>query len=140
MKKEVLIKINGIQKVEEETDNIELLTTGTYYKKGENYYITYTESETTGFNGAKTTLKLEDGNRVTMLRSKPHKSHLIIERGRRHQCLYGSLYGDMMIGVSGGDITSTLDENGGNLSFCYSLDINTVLASENEVKISIRSV
>lgn len=140
MKKEVLIKINGMQKLEEETDNIELLTTGTLYKKGESYYITYAESEATGFDGAKTTLKVEAGNRVTMLRSSPFKSQLIIEKDRRHQCVYGSLYGDMMIGVSGGNITSTLTEDGGNLSFCYSLDINTVLASENEVKISIRSV
>lgn len=141
MKKEVLINIVGTQTVDGESDKVELFTTGNYYKKGTSYYICYTESETTGYSGAKTTLKVEgDLQKVTMLRSSPYKSHMVIERGRRHQCSYASDVADIIIGVSGGEILSDLGENGGELLFNYSLDIDSALASENQVKINVRSV
>ena len=58
-----------------------------------------------------------------------------MEKGRRHQCVYDTGYGEMMIGVLGNQISSTLTDKGGNIQFKYSLDINTSLASENEVYI-----
>ncbi len=72
-----------------------------------------------------------------MLRSGAARSQLIIERGVRHQCLYGTGAGDLMIGVSGDEIVSRLTEDGGELEFKYSLYINTSLTSENEVYISV---
>lgn len=44
----------------------------------------------------------------------------------------------MLIGVSGDRIVSRLTDQGGDLEFKYSLDINTSLASENEVFIKIK--
>ena len=137
MKKDVLISIRGVQRVEGQEETIELMTVGNLYKKKDFYYLSYDETEATGFEGARTTLKLEN-DRVTMLRSGPYRSQLIVERGRRHQCYYGTEHGEMLIGVSGGSISSTLGDNGGNLRFNYSLDINTSLASENEVYIDVR--
>ena len=43
-----------------------------------------------------------------------------------------------MIGVSGDRIVSDLTDSGGNLEFAYSLDVNTLLASENAVYINVR--
>ena len=44
----------------------------------------------------------------------------------------------MTIGVSGDRVFSDLDDYGGKLQFSYSLDVNTSLASENEVFINVR--
>ena len=44
----------------------------------------------------------------------------------------------MTIGVSGDRIVSHLDDNGGRLEFASSLDVNTLLASENAVYINVR--
>lgn len=139
MKKDVLISIKGVYSAEnEQADVIELFTTGKYYKKDGHYYISYEESEATGFEGSHTTLKVENEDTVTMERSGTAMTQLIIQRGVRHQCRYDIGYGDMTIGVSGGSIRSSLTDSGGNLEFKYSLDINSLLASENEMYINIQ--
>ena len=138
MKKEVLISIKGVYLDENnDRDVVELFTTGQYYKKDGNYYISYEESEATGFEGSRTTLKVEREDMVTLERTGEALAQLIVQKGVRHQCRYDAGYGDMTIGVSGGMIRSTLDDSGGSLEFKYSLDIDTLFASENEMYILI---
>ena len=139
MKKDVTINIRGTYSYEnEESDVIELFTTGEYYRKGDNYYISYLESEATGFEGARTTLKVEEQSSVTLSRTGKEMTQLIVQNGVRHQCNYDIGFGNMMIGVSGQSIRSTLSDSGGRLEFKYSLDINSLLASENEMLIVVR--
>lgn len=138
MKKDVLINIKGIYKNEEDSDVIELFTTGHYYKKNGHYYISYEESEATGFEGSRTTLKVEQEDRVTLQRTGTARTQLIVERGVRHQCHYNVGSGDLMIGVVGNRIKSSLNDSGGNLEFKYSMDINSLLTSENEMYINVK--
>ena len=46
-------------------------------------------------------------------------------------------FGSMIIGVSCDHLQSTLSSEGGNISFGYSLDLNTALTSENHVLVSV---
>ena len=138
MKKDVLINIRSIHSSEDDHDVIELFTTGQYYKRGESYYISYEESEATGFEGSTTTLKVEPEKMVTMSRSGAMNSQLIVERGVRHQCHYDVGHGELLVGVLGSRIKSSLTEIGGGLEIKYSLDINSMYASENEMYIHIK--
>ena len=139
MRKDVLINIKGTVMPEGAApDVIELLTAGRYYSRDGKYYIVYQESEATGFKGATTTLKVEGEDSVTMTRSGPSRTRLILERGRRHLCHYETEEGDILLGVSGCRIHSQLDDLGGELRFDYSLDVNSSLVSRNEVTISVR--
>lgn len=138
MKKDVIIQITGVQTVDGEKDSIELYTVGRFYRRDGNYYITYQESEATGFEGTRTTVKVERDHKVTMLRSGAASSQLIIEKGKRHQCCYGTGYGEMLIGISGEQIVSRLSDEGGDLQFRYAIDVNSALASENEVFINVK--
>ena len=138
MKKDVNINIRGTYTYEnEENDVIEMFTTGKYYSTDGCYFISYLESEATGFDGARTTLKVDAPSTVTMNRTGKESTQLIIQNGVRHQCNYDIGAGSMMIGVSGQSIRSTLGDSGGRLEFKYSLDINSILASENEMLIVI---
>lgn len=137
-KKDVLINIKGVYSSDDDRDVVEIFTTGKYYKKDGNYYISYEETEATGYEGSHTTLKVEQEARVTLERSGSTKSQLIVERGVRHQCQYDIGIGDLMIGVIGNKIKSSLTDSGGNLEFKYSLDVNTQFASENEMFIHIK--
>lgn len=137
MKQDVLITIKGTQQMDQENEVVELLTTGRFYRKNGSYYIIYDESEATGFQGARTTLKIEEGC-VTMMRSGNSHSQLIIERGVRHQCNYDTGYGNLTIGVSGEKVFSDLSDEGGEVEFRYSLDLNAALTSENTVNIQVR--
>lgn len=140
MKKDVLISIRGIQKVDAEQDTTELFTRGNYYRKNDHYYITYEESEATGFQGSRTTLKVEGERRVTLIRSGQVRSHLVVESGERNIGMYGTEAGDMVIGINTHQIRSGLTDSGGDLYFSYSLDINSSLISENEIFVSVREV
>ena len=74
---------------------------------------------------------------MTLTRSGSVNTQLIIEKGKRHQCSYDLGFGSMIIGVSCDRIQSTLSEDGGEISFGYSLDLNTALTSENQVMIAV---
>lgn len=139
MKKDVLIEIKGSYFYDNaEPDVIELFTTGTYSKTGNNYVISYDESSATGFEGSTTTLEINDDT-ITMSRvGEEANAQLIIQDGVRHQCWYDAGYGDMTIGVNGHMLKHTLGKNGGDLHFKYSLDVNSMLASENEMTIKIK--
>ncbi|MEG0540707.1 MAG: DUF1934 domain-containing protein [Angelakisella sp.] len=138
MKKDVLIKIKGTQVADGDKDVVELLTTGSFCRRNKSYYIIYDESEATGFQGAKTILRYEPAEcRVTMSRTGSTNSRLVIEQGRRHQCSYDTGYGSLMVGVLGSSLKSDLSDEGGSISFKYSLDINTALTSENTVDILV---
>lgn len=138
MKKDVLISIKGVYSNEDDQDVVELFTTGKFYKRNGDYYISYEETEATGFEGSRTTLRIEQENRVTLRRTGSSNSQLIVERGVRHQCHYDMGFGEMMIGVHGSRIKSSLNDSGGNVELKYSLDINSLLASENEMYIFVR--
>lgn len=139
MKKEVLIKIKGVQIADGEQDVTELFTQGFMQEKNNAFYITYEETETTGFEGCTTTLKV-DNDKVVLMRNGPMKSHLIIENGKRNLGHYGTSEGDLMIGVNTKNIENALTKNGGDIYFSYTLDINSSLISENEVFVNISEV
>ena len=46
-------------------------------------------------------------------------------------------FGSMIIGVSCDRLQSSLSDEGGDIYFGYSLDLNTALTSENQVMVSV---
>jgi uncharacterized beta-barrel protein YwiB (DUF1934 family) len=138
-KKSVLINIRGIQTADDgQRDTTELFTQGFFYHKNNSYYLSYEESEATGFEGSRTTLKIEGNDRISLIRHGNTRSNLIIERGGRNVGYYSTMQGELMIGVSAAEIDIHLNENGGNLYFKYSLDINTTHVSDNEVYVDVQ--
>lgn len=117
-----------------------MVTTGRFYRKNQMYYISYEETEATGYEGCRTTLKVGPKDKVTMTRFGTSRSQLIVENGIRHQCQYDTGYGAMTIGVMGNHFDSDLSDRGGNLSFGYTLDIEATVASENTVTITLKEI
>jgi uncharacterized beta-barrel protein YwiB (DUF1934 family) len=138
MQKDVLISIKGtVLSNGGAPDIIELITSGRYYKKKGSYYISYKESEATGLSGVTTTLKIDGENTVTLIRNGNQRSQLILEKGQRHLCQYDTGFGQLMVGVSGCKIKSCLDDFGGELTFNYTLDVNSNTVSQNEVYVTV---
>ena len=127
---------------EEDRDHIELMTRGSLVKKGESFYITYKETQTIGFEGCTTTIKIaEDGSRVALLRFGRANSQLLIERERRNLCHYETGYGSMTLGVTADEIECGLTEKGGTAKFGYLLDANSAeLVSRNRLEVTVTHV
>lgn len=122
-------------------DVMELITQGTFkpIKLGNanGWEISYEDSEATGFAGSTTTVSCIGDTLASMTRSGSADAHLVIEKDRRHHCHYGTEYGDMLLGVSASRIINRLTEDGGELYFKYTIDVNSALISENEVYLEI---
>ncbi|MEG1028133.1 MAG: DUF1934 domain-containing protein, partial [Oscillospiraceae bacterium] len=84
--------------------------------------------------------KIEKNNRLTLIRAGEIRSHLIIELGQRNVGHYGVPGGDVMVGVYTKDYLNTLNDDGGDLYFKYSMDINSSLISDNEVFINVHQL
>ena len=139
MKKDVMIFIKGTQEVDGEKDTIEFMTRGRYYKRRDVLYLAYDEMDEEDTEPTmKTLLKIEGDSRVTMTRSGKRNQQLIIEKGERHQCHYDNGYADWIMGIQGYGIENGLEDNGGILNFKYSMDINAMFSSENEVNIVVK--
>lgn len=137
-KEKYMISIIGEQTVDGETDRVEVLTAGQFIKKRDHFYIGYKEyDEENPQDWSDNLIKVED-NVVTIRRKGQYGSHLMLERGRRHQCIYSTVAGDMSIGVFTKTLENRLHEKGGTLEVSYTLDFNTDLVSENRFTIKIK--
>lgn len=122
----------------EEDDRIEIMTYGNLVKKGGFYYITYKETQTIGFEGCSTTIKIAaDGSRVVLLRFGPANTQLLIERDRRNICYYETEVGSLTLGVTGDGIECDLTEKGGTASFSYLLDADDPISIINRTTLEI---
>lgn len=138
MKEDYLIKIRGEQESDGEKNAVELMTRGSFVCRGGSFYISYKETEATGYEGCTTTVKLDRAGTVSMLRFGPTPSQLVIEKGQRHICHYDTGHGAITMGIAADEISANLSERGGSLQFSYNLDINSNLFSKNTVNITVR--
>ena len=138
MNEDYLIHIEGIMEQEDDTDTVQLVTRGSFVRKNGSYFISYHETEATGFEGNITTVKVDEKGTVSMLRFGNAPSQLVIERGRRHICHYESGHGSLSLGVAADEIDNKLTERGGKLTFSYTLDSGQFQISRNQVKITVQ--
>ena len=140
LSEDYVIKIEGKQNADEDENTVSLSTRGRFYHKNGNYYIVYKETEVTGYEGSTTTVKVEGEQKVSMLRHGEYASTMVVEKGKRHSSQYETGEGSLMLGVSAIAIKNKLTPRGGEISFSYDLDINSVDVSTNHIKITVREV
>lgn len=136
-KERYMISILGEQKLDGETDKIEVLTAGNYMKRKDRYYIGYKEYDEDNPETLYDNLIKVEGDIVTINRKGPMRSQLMLQKGRRHQCIYRTIAGDLNIGVFTKTLRNDLGEKGGSLEVSYTLDFNTDLVSENRFLIKV---
>ena len=137
MNKNVIISVKGNQHYSTTEDSIELVTEGKYYKKGNNYFVTYKETEITGMEGTTTTLKIGDG-KVTLMRFGENNSQLVFEEGEKHLCYYETPHGSFTVGVFSNQVNINVNDTGGELQVDYLLEIDQMRAGKNDFYIQIR--
>lgn len=144
--KKVSITLKTISAAGGLPDIIELVTDGYLQPVDSNgskgYMITYDDTEATGYAGTKTMVSCFGDNVARMERIGSPDSgimaDLMIERGKKHHCFYGTEFGDMMIGIYTHKIINRMTNDGGELYFKYTLDVNSTLLAENEVYMDVK--
>lgn len=134
-----LITIIGHQKYDDDKDQVEMKTVGTFEHDDDNYIIRYNEELENSTAPLRAKLNIaKDESKVEMIKSGAYSSCLIIEKSKRHLCNYGTEYGDMLMGIFGREIKTEFNETEGTFKFSYDIDINGAISSQNDVIIKFR--
>ena len=131
--------INIISKAttEEDCDQTEFFTVADFTADEKGFVISYDENAEIGYESCHVTIAVA-GESVTIERSAPAPSLMTVEKGRKHHCLYGTPFGDFMMGINAFDVKNNLSPNGGSLYLKYSIDINSDFVSENELNLTVK--
>jgi uncharacterized beta-barrel protein YwiB (DUF1934 family) len=141
MNKNVIISVKGNQAMDREESNImELVTEGKYYKKGNSYYVTYKESDLTGMEGTTTTLKICEDGKVTLMRFGTVNSQFVFEQGQRHISHYDTAFGNFTVGILANTVDVNVNDQGGEIAVDYQLDVDDKNPGYNDFHLLIREV
>ena len=133
-----MITVIGKQTVDGESDKIEVLTAGDMTIEDGRITITYPEyTDEIPARQTDTAVTLDSGV-LSIDRRGEMSSHLILEQGVRHECLYSTPLGQMFIGIFTDSIKAELSEHGGEIRAAYQLDFNRTVVSYNEFFISVK--
>ncbi len=141
MKEQWIMTLKSIQYDENEASESTLDTEIEYYKTPEGErIIAYEESEATGMEGSDMQLRIAKDGRVSIVRTGGYQTHLVVQKGKKHFCHYETPFGFFAVGVSAKWIRNELTDEGGKLAMRYTVDANTTLLSDNEIRIDVRKM
>lgn len=132
------ITIIGRQTIDRETDEIKVDTLGDYVEKNGIKYISYMEYDNDApYAGRHKILKIEPEGVVTML-TPGTPTRLVLEKGKRHKCMYDTGAGLLSLGVFTQTLKQDLSPEGGEIRIRYTLDIDAHLSSHNEILVRLK--
>lgn len=140
MTKEVLLTLQGLQfdQREEDSDKIETVTVGDYFKKNDRHYVVY-EEITEGFEQpTKNRLKFSD-HMVELTRNGLVNVHMVFQENKKNMSNYNTPFGQILVGIDTKRISIDEKEDNIVVDVDYALDINYEFLSDCHIKIDIRS-
>ncbi len=141
MDNNALITLIGKHTVDGEEDCFELTTQGKYTKQNGKYLVSYEGSEITGYNNTTTTLKIKD-DYVSMIRFGKNmgSSQMIFEEKKQYTGIYRTPLGNMSVDVFTNEMSVDMDDEGGEVSLDYYVQLNSCEPVRNNLTVKIRKV
>lgn len=140
MTKDVIVTISGLQFAQEtETEPVEIVTAGSYYKKNGKHYIIYDEVME-GFEGStKNIIKLtEDSLDVT--KKGVTNVHMVFEENKKNITYYNTPFGNLFIGIDAEKIqVEESEENIKRKRGIRSLEANYEHLADCRIQMNIKS-
>ena len=140
--KDITLKIVGKQIYKDvEEEQIEFVTEGKLYEKGDSLYLIYEESEFSGMPGCKTSLKVTgDSLRMKRLGTYDRSGNTAIqfEKGKRYRGLYDTPYGAVEMEVLTNYFKKNLDSEGkGTIDIDYNISLKGLAESRSTLNIEV---
>lgn len=135
MDENVVIKISGLQIVENTGDNVEVIAKGKHYLKKDKHYLLYEEYEND--ENTKTSNMIKFNNDIVEITRKGQvDGKLIFQENQKKQSLYSTPMGDLLIEVLTKEIEISDDDDDVNLKIKYQIHVDGNKVSDNEIDIS----
>ncbi len=138
MKENAFISIRTAQEIDGEQETIALDTRGRYAVRNNKIYITYKESEMTGYEDTTTTIKVSDDN-VSVSRTGRYVSKMDYINGEKSLCLVNTPYGQVGAAVTTKNIKFDFGTDGGVLNMDYLLDADNQNFIKNNMTVTVRA-
>lgn len=119
MSKKAIISICSTQDIGEK-EKIEVVTVGEFSINGDEFIATYDETEISGMEGTKTTLKIK-GDKVVLHREGTTSTKMEFQKNNTQVALYNTPYGMLELKTSTKELDLDVNEKGGNISIKYHL-------------------
>lgn len=119
MSKKAIISICSTQDIGEK-EKIEVVTVGEFSINGDEFIATYDETEISGMEGTKTTLKIK-GDKVVLHREGTTSTKMEFQKDNTQIALYNTPYGMLELKTSTKELDLDVNEKGGNISIKYHL-------------------
>ena len=135
MDENVVIKISGLQIVENTGDNVEVIAKGKHYLKKDKHYLLYEEYEND--ENTKTSNMIKFNNDIVEITRKGQvDGKQIFQENQKKQSLYSTPMGDLLIEVLTKEIEVSDDDDDVNLKIKYQIHVDGNKVSDNEIDIS----
>ena len=119
MSKKAIISICSTQDIGEK-EKIEVVTVGEFSINGDEFIATYDETEISGMEGTKTTLKIK-GDKVVLHIEGTTSTKMEFQKDNTQVALYNTPYGMLELKTSTKELDLDVNEKGGNISIKYHL-------------------
>ncbi|MEW4411001.1 DUF1934 domain-containing protein [Clostridium sp. AN503] len=138
MTRDVLIRISGLQAMDGENDNVEVITTGDYFLKNGRHYVIYDEVME-GFEGNIRNMLKISPDKLDVRKNGAANAHMVFEQDRKNLTRYVTPMGEMIVEVSTNRILLDEQEDSLKVSVDYSLDINYSHVSDCNITVDVCS-
>ena len=143
--KDIMLRIIGRQinrNDEVEDDTVEFITEGKVYKKGSSTYIVYEETDMSGVEGVKTTLRIDGENGVRMKRVGNQilmDTVMDFQKGKRFNSIYDTPFGAFEMEVLTNKIINDIEPENctGNLFIDYEISLKGLSESRSLLNIEV---
>lgn len=136
--KQVLVSVKSIQRDRDGEDTVvELISSGRYYERQGVKYIIYNESEVTGLEGVKTTIKVYP-NSVVLLRTGDVNMRHQYVLNEKHESVYQTPYGQLHMAVYTHEFNVSIQDGIGNVHLGYDISVDGEWQFYNQLTITLR--
>ncbi|MCR5507147.1 MAG: DUF1934 domain-containing protein [Lachnospiraceae bacterium] len=143
MKKDVLITISGVQGLwtdeSRDSDKVEIITSGSYYKKNNKHYLLYDEIGDSRDEITKNVARF-DTDEFHITKSGFTNVDMSFEENKRNITNYITPYGSLLVGVDASRIDVIENEENIQVDIAYSLDVNYEHLADCVLHVDIQSV
>lgn len=139
MTKDVLVAIKGLQfEGDMDTEAIEVINKGEYYKKNEGHYVIFDEV-TEGFKEKTKNILHVKGDSVELTKRGLVNVHMSFEENKKNMTQYSTPYGNIMIGIDTKSIKMEEKEDRLQIGIEYALELNYEHFADCNIEMDIRS-
>ncbi len=138
MTKDVLIRISGMQTMDDDHDDIEIITTGDYFFKNGKHYVIYEEIMEGLEETVRNRVKIAPGM-LDIQKQGAVGTHMVFEQDKKCQARYATPMGEMIVEIATNQVSLEEQEDHLKVSVNYSLGINFQHVSDCHLIMDISS-